>query len=93
MSVRYTLRLVEHGAEVWKRWTGDREEALRDLAATLPDLDVDQHRAVNFLLAARDIDLDGVRAGTAHTIVVHTKDLATRLELEARQKGHSMSSE
>lgn len=93
MSIRYTLRLVENGAEVWKRWTGDRDEALRDLAATLPDLDVDENRAVHFALGAQGVDLDGVRAGTAHTAVVHTRDLATRLEFEVRMKGKNVSSQ
>lgn len=88
MSIRYTLRLVENGAEVWKRWTGDREEALRDLAATLPDLDISAERAENFAALSAAIDpatLGG--PGSGHTTVVHTKDLNTRLTFEVRRKG------
>ena len=49
MSTRYTLNLVTRGKQVWSRYTGDREEALRDLASTMVDLDIGHHRALVFV--------------------------------------------
>lgn len=49
MSTRYTLTLHSAGKEVWHRYTGDREEALRDLASTMVDLDIGHHRALAYV--------------------------------------------
>jgi hypothetical protein len=88
MSIRYTLRLAENGAEVWKRWTGDREEALRDLVTTVTDLDVDPQRAENFALAAQGIDPGDLLPGQMHSATVMTKDLDLTLGFEVyRTKG------
>ena len=92
MSVRYTLRLVEHGAEVWKRWTADREEALRDLAATLVDLECPQRRAEFAMTNAATLEA-ALEPGEYRELHVLNDDLTVSLEFEVRQKGHSVSSE
>lgn len=84
MSIRYTLILATSGDEVWRRWTGDREEALRDLAVTMVDLDIGHHRALSFVeLLRQKLDTSIGPFG----IAILTDDLRSSLTFEVRHKG------
>lgn len=89
MTLRYTLRLVEHGAEVWQRWTGDREEALRDLARALVDLDCPEPRARRAMKSAADLSAAGDRFAPGDTVGCSTlnQDLTVELSFEVRRPG------
>lgn len=90
MSVRYTLRLVENGAEVWKRWTGDREEMLRDLAHTLPDLDISERQRLRFAIDAKDLMVEPMGVGIRERgVQVLTDDLRSALSLTVRITGQA----
>lgn len=47
--MKYTLRLETDGKEVWKRWTGDREEVIRLAIPALVDLGAAERVAQMFL--------------------------------------------
>lgn len=79
MSIRYTLRLVENGAEVWKRYTGDREEALRDLAATLADLEIYDWRRLQMANHVTGFDAATLEPGEGAGFSVITIDLTALL--------------
>lgn len=88
MKYKYTLTLMAGGAEVWKRWTGDRDEALGDMVKAVSDLDIDPQRAENFAFAAKDIDPDALLSGQKHSAIVMTKNLDLTLSFEVyRKKG------
>ncbi|UOK18400.1 hypothetical protein SEA_BRUHMOMENT_84 [Arthrobacter phage BruhMoment] len=82
---RYTLALHTAGKEVFRRWSGDREEMLRDMAHSLPHLDVDPHRAQNFALEARAISPVELLPGQTHSAIVLTNDLASRIVFEVKR--------
>ena len=83
MSIRYTLRLVEHGAEVWKRWTGDREEALRDLAGSLVDLQCPERRAQWAMTNASTLEA-ALEPGQQRGLSIYNQDLTVELSFEVR---------
>lgn len=90
-SIRYTLRLTTNGAEVWKRWTGDRDEMRRLAVAALSQMDlhfddeITERKATQFLLPLADGGpAEGVQQwGTS----IWSNDLKHELTLEARRKG------
>lgn len=85
-NIRYTLRLTTNGAEVWKRWTGDREEMGRLAATALVDMEVREQPGLMFLaLLAPDFTmLDGVDSIES---AVRSNDFRSVLTLEAHRKG------
>jgi hypothetical protein len=85
VSIRYTLRLVENGAEVWKRWTGDREEALRDIAATLVDLETPEPTAVWFMQQANELDQNLIGGRYGHVSCFIDQGLTTQIGFHVRQ--------
>ena len=86
MSTRYTLRLETDGKEVFKRWSGDREEVLRLAVPALVDLGVAERLAEMFLAGAKAASPPpGHQAGSA----VHSPDLRSMLTFEVRTTGGS----
>lgn len=87
MKFKYTLRLMTNGAEVWKRWTGDRDEARRLAASAVSDLDAHDMLAKSFLGALRDKDLEQMVTDETWGFAVNSKDLTSTLHLEVHTKG------
>lgn len=85
MNIRYTTRLFEGGQEVWKRWTGDREEALRDLATTLVDLQCPEPRAQWTMANASTLEAD-LKIGEQRGLSTYNNDMTTELSFEVRRK-------
>lgn len=84
MSIKYTLTLETDGKEVWKRWTGDREEMLRLAAPALVDMGVSERVGQMFLLNIQSAQPgpDG-NVGTA----TYSRDLRSTLWFDARSTG------
>ena len=77
---KYTLRLMTNGAEVWKRWTGDRDEAARITASALAALGkADTLSGLVMMAAVKDPP-----AG-ADAITTHSADLRSTLTLSIKQ--------
>lgn len=95
MSLRYTLRLLEHGAEVWKRWTGDQREAFTDLATTVQDLNIAYPRLERFVnhVTSMVADTPNMAPGDQRETSVLDDNLTTQLVFEVRMKGHNVSSQ
>lgn len=83
---KYTLRLMANGAEVWKRWTGDRDEARRLAASALVDLDAHDMLATSFLGALNEKDLAQMVGDETWGFAVNSKDLTSTLHLEVYKK-------
>ena len=80
MSLRYTLRLATDGAEVWKRWTGDRDEAARILASGLADIGKAESMPGLMMMQF----LKDAPAG-ADGMSIHSLDLRSTLTLSIKQ--------
>lgn len=87
MSVKYTLTLETDGAEVWKRWTGDRNEVIRLALPALVDLDVSKRVAGMFLVSASEDTAEQMRPDSFAISEAFSADLRTRLTLDVRKKG------
>jgi hypothetical protein len=61
MSSKYTIEVETDGQPVWRRWTGDREEAARIFATALVDLEVEERRAEMAMATFTDIGPDIMR--------------------------------
>ena len=82
MSARYTLRLTTNGAEVWKRWTGDRDEAARIAAAGLVDIGKDESLQAHMLM-----EFIKNPSGAVDGMTVYSTGMTSALHLNIRQKG------
>lgn len=92
MSLRYTLRLTTNGAEVWKRWTGDRKEAGRLAANALVDMDVREQPGLMFMaILSPEFTLSSAMDSVEST--AHSNDFRSTLTLEVRRTGKEESSE
>lgn len=86
MKYKYTLRLVENGAEVWKRWTGDIEEARRLAASAVVDLGAHDTLAASFLGALSVKELGRMVGDETWGFAVNSRDLTSTLHLEVYRK-------
>ena len=87
MSFKYTLRLVTNGTEVWKRWTGDRDEVRKMAAAAVVDLDAHPALAEAFLQSLTDRNLRAMVEDESWGFALNSKDLTSTLHLEVHKKG------
>lgn len=84
MRYKYTLTLETAGKEVWKRWTGDRDEARRLAAAAVVDLGAHERLASSFLEALTERNLREMVPSETWGFAVNSKDLTSTLHLEVR---------
>lgn len=87
MSFKYTLRLMTNGAEVWKRWSGDRDEVRRMAAEALVGLGAHPELAESFLGSLTDRNLKAMVTDETWGFAVNSKDLTSTLHLEVYRKG------
>jgi hypothetical protein len=81
VSIRYTLRLVENGAEVWKRWTGDREEAKGIALTGLVQVEAPRRAAEMLLTGLATAEPSGE---SFYETVAYSPDLTSSLHLTIR---------
>jgi hypothetical protein len=83
MSIRYTLRLESSGAEVWKRWTGDRDEAQGIALTGLVQVEAAE-RVAGMFLAALDMEVEGT---SFVETTAYSPNLTSALHLRVDVKG------
>jgi hypothetical protein len=87
VSVKFTLTLETDGREVWKRWTGDRDEVIRMAIPALVELEVGERVAQMFLMSASQEVVQGMVPDSFATSDAFSADLRTKLTLDVRSKG------
>lgn len=89
-ALRYILRLSTDGAEVWKRYTGDRDEAATMGARALVDMGVREQPGLMFMaILAPDFTM-GKGVDSIESAVL-SNDFRSRLTLEVKRKGKTES--
>lgn len=93
-KLRYTLRLTTNGAEVWKRYTGDRDEMRRLAVAALSQMDlhfddeIAERGATMFLLPLQDTEpVEPAEDVVSWGSEIHSQDFIHQLTLEVHRKG------
>jgi hypothetical protein len=85
--MKYTLTLETDGKEVWKRWTGDREEVIRLAIPALVEMGVAERVAGMFLVPTDENVVERMMPDSFSTTDAFSADLRTRLTLDVRKKG------
>jgi len=84
MKRRYTLTLEAGGKEVFKRWTGDRDEMRRLMLEALATLDAHPALAASFLQCLDEANLKHMVGDETWGFAVNSKDLTSTLHLEVK---------
>jgi hypothetical protein len=87
MSFKYTLTLMTNGEQVFKRWSGDRDEVRRMAAAAVVDLDAHPQLAESFIGSLTDANLKAMVQDETWGFALNSKDLTSTLHLEVHKKG------